>query len=364
MAKNKSILFTLLLVVALLALQGYRIHRDAGIGVQIDPIGYGECGAVFGPAGPEDIVIDAANKVAFVSADDRRYNRSQIQRGLDTELKAGDIWLIDLSDKNAEALPLNVDAGPNFHPHGIDLLTLPNGERELYVISHLSPTEHEVIIFDINADHSLNLRRRVAYPEMISPNDLVALGEERFFVTNDHGSPSTSFMHTVEEYLGLSRSSVTYFDGQNGSFLLEGIKSANGIEVSKDLRSLFVAEAIGRSVRRYERQDDDLTRWKLVDKLSAGTAVDNLSWVNDRTLLAGAHPKLFDFIAHAKDESADSPSEVIRIDVSGESMTKKTVYMDSGAEVSGASVATELNGDMLIGSVFEKFVLRCSKATD
>ncbi|MCH2191000.1 MAG: hypothetical protein MK188_08765 [Gammaproteobacteria bacterium] len=352
---------SLLLVICLVVFQGYRIHRDAGVGLEIEPLGYGQCTAVFGPSGPEDIVIDAANEVAFISADDRRFNRKQLEVDRNADLKEGGIWLLDLAKEDTQALSLNADVGPRFHPHGIDLLTLADGKRELYVINHRSTDEHEVIIFNVADDHSLNLKRRISYPQMISPNDIVALGEERFFVTNDHGSPSSSFMHTVEEYLGLARSSVTYFDGQNGSYLLKGINSANGIEVSNDMQNLYVAEAIGRSVRRYERHGSDLTSWKLIEKLDAGTAVDNLSWADDHTLLAGAHPKLFDFISHAKDDSADSPSQVISIDVGGEVMVRKTVYMDEGAEISGASVATQLNGELLIGAVFENFFLRCKQ---
>ncbi len=348
----------LLAMAGVIAYQAWRITQDAGVGLKIDPKPYGQCEAMAGPTGPEDIYIDRPNAVAFISADDRRGIRQHRQLGYQGSPESGDIWILDLRRQDSVPKPLRVDAGPNFHPHGIDLITLDDGRRELYVISHPDEDKHEVLIFNVAEDHSLSLKRRIEYPELISPNDLVALGGDRFFATNDHGSPSTSVMHTLEDYLGLSRSSVSYYDGRRGSLLLEGIKSANGIEISSDQQQLYVAEAIGRSVRRYVR-DGDITSWKLVDQLAAGTAVDNLIWRDDQTLLAAAHPKLFDFLAHAKDAAAYSPSEVIAIDVGGEKMKKETIYMNDGSELSGSSVAAMFKGEMLIGAVFEDYFLRC-----
>jgi len=348
----------LLLTASLIAIQAFRVSRDAGLGLSIESIPFGQCVAVSGPVGPGDLYIDQQHAVAFISADDRRSVSEHRQLGLNGSPGNGDIWLLDLLQGDSEARPLKVQAGPNFHPHGIDLITLEDGRRELYVINHVAEDNHEVIIFNVADDHTLSMKRRISYPAMISPNDLVALGDDRFFATNDHGSPSSSLMHTIEEYLGLSRSSVSYFDGKQGEILLRGIKSANGIEISEDQQTLYVAEAIGRSVRRYER-NGGIESWKLVNQLLAGSAVDNLIWRDDGTLLAGAHPKLFDFLAHSKNEDSNSPSEVISIDVSGNKMSKKSIYMNNGSQISGSSVAAMFKDEMLIGAVFEEYLMRC-----
>jgi len=298
--------------------------------------------------------------VAFISSDNRPAIFIRNLNGRSDPDPSGDIWILDLSSKDSEPRPLNVDIGSPFNPHGIDLLQLENGARELYVVNHPTHDDHEILIFTVNEDHTLKLKRRIHYPELISPNDIKAIASEQFFVTNDHGSPSSAFMSRVEEYLGLSRSSVTYFDGSEGSFLLKGIKSANGIMLSKNQDTLYVAEAIGRGVKRFKR-GDSIRQWEYIDKISVNTGVDNLEWSDEGKLLATGHPKLFDLLAYVKDNTKNSPSEVISIDVEASPVKYETIYMNDGAELSGATVAGMLNGELLIGALLEPHFLRCAK---
>ncbi|MEM8497989.1 MAG: hypothetical protein AAF542_08190 [Pseudomonadota bacterium] len=354
----KKVQLGICLLASLLLMQAYRISQDAGIFVEIRPLAYGHCEKLSGPPGSEDITIDRRQKVAFISAANGRAALQHYQDGTASALENGDIWLLDLSEKDGQPYPLNVDIDGRFHPHGIDLLTLDNGQRELYVVNHPFREQHEILIFDVGDNHRLSFRQRVKYPELISPNDITTLQQGQFLVTNDHGSPQTSFMARVEEYLGLSRSSVTYYDGSQGSFVIKGLKSANGITLSADQKMLYVAEAIGRKIKRFER-GQSVREWLLVEELSVGTAVDNLEWRAEGSLLAGTHPKLFDFLGHAANVEHLSPSQVIEIDVRNSPMTFQNVYMNDGEELSGSSVATSYEGQLLIGAVFESHFLRC-----
>lgn len=356
----KKTVFITAAVAVMLLFQAYRISRDAGIFVAVEPISYGHCEKLVGPPGSEDITIDRRAQVAFISAANGRTALANHQQGLVDEPDNGDIWLLNVSQPNSQPRPLKVEIDGGFHPHGIDLLMMEDGRRELYVVNHPSRENHEVLVFSVAANHSLSLKSRITYPELISPNDIAAIKEDQFLVTNDHGSPSTSLMARVEEYLGLSRSSVTYYNGTQGSFAIRGLKSANGIALAGDQRTLYVAEAIGRKVKRF-RRSGAVDEWSLVETLSVGTAVDNLEWTSDGKLLAGAHPKLFDFLGHAANAEHLSPSHVIEIDVSEAAMTFNTLYMKAGEELSGSSVATMYDGQLLIGAVFEPHFLRCQK---
>lgn len=350
----------LLAVLALIVTQSYRLVRDAGLMLDIHQITYGTCTKMHGPPGAEDINIDLIRRVAFISAGNGRAVFDQYRTGATKPIPSGDIWLLDMQGPTSAPRPLNVKLDWAFHPHGIDLLYLENGQRELYVINHPARDQHEVLIFTVRDDHSLSLKRRVHYPELISPNDITAFSSERFFVTNDHGSARSSMMFWIEDYLGLSRSSVTYFDGESGSFVIGGLKSANGIALSGDQQTLYVAEAIGRSVKRFQR-GTSIRNWQLKEKLSVPTAVDNLIWNGPNQLLAGAHPRLFDLLAHFEDPEALSPSHVIAIDSQANPMSYQTLYMDDGQELSGSSVAAMLDGELLIGSVAENHFLSCNK---
>ncbi len=353
-------LIGMLLVLALVGWQGWRISRDAGVFTPVDQVAYGSCRAMNGPAGSEDLNIDAINRVAFVSALNARAAFESFESGDDSAVANGDIWLLDLADPDSQPVALNVDIGSRFFPHGIDLLHLPDGGRELYVVNHPSRDDHEIVVFTIEPDHQLTLKQIVRYPELISPNDIKAIASDRFFVTNDHGYPQSSFMARVEEYLGMSWSSVSYYDGEQGSLVIEGLKSANGIELSADQNTLFVGEALGRSIKRFSR-GANLSDWTFKERMDAGTAVDNLVWGEDGRLLAGAHPKIFAFLGHAADPEALSPSHVIAVDLTSQPAAVETIYMNDGAELSGSSVAAMLDGELLIGSVFEPHFLRCKK---
>ncbi len=130
--------------------------------------------------------------------------------------------------------------------------------------------------------------------------------------------------------------------------------------LSKDQKTLYVGEALGRSVKRFKR-GTSIREWDFVDVISVDTAVDNLEWSEDGKLLAGAHPKIFDLLAHIGDATKVSPSHVISIDVDQSPMASKTIYMNDGRELSGSSVATTLKGELLIGGILETHFLRCSR---
>ncbi|MEQ8747501.1 hypothetical protein [Pyruvatibacter sp.] len=345
-------------VLLLIGWQAWRISRDSGAFVEIEPVSVGACTMMEGPAGSEDINIDRVNRVAFISAGNGREVFDSYRSGSTAKVKNGDIWLLDLSQPDSRPEPLNVQIEQPFHPHGIDLLQLEDGKRELYMVNHPSRFEDEILVFDVAEDHSLTLKGRFHYPELISPNDIKAIGRNQFFVSNDHGSPQPSIMATIEDYFGMSWSSVSYFDGQTGVLAVEGIKGANGLAISEDGQTLFIAEALGRSVKRF-RRGASMREWEFVEKLDVNTAVDNLEWSEDGRLLAGAHPKLFPLLEHVRDANSLSPSHVIAVQVSSSPMTFETIYMNDGTELSGSSVATMLDGEMLIGSILEDHFLRC-----
>lgn len=350
-----KIKISIFILITLLAVPIIRLVNNAGLGLEIEPMSLLQCEALTGPVGGEDITIDTYNKVAYIGADDRR---SYLHDG-EPEQKDGAIWLLDLTQKNAPAVKLKTDITGAFHPHGITLRKDAKGEAlELYVVNHISASEHEIDIFDISSPGVLTLRRRVSYPEMVAPNDLVVVAKDQFFVTNDHGFAPTSIMQKLEDYLGLAMSSVTYFDGTHGHVVIEGLSMANGIELSADKQSLFVAESLGRSVSRY-RKGVSWADWHYQDRVEFDFAVDNLEWSDQGKLLTAGHPKAFDFLAHVKDPLNKSASEVASIDVSGQTMNAETIYLNDGEALSAASVAVQLGETVLIGPVMDPHILRC-----
>jgi len=356
----------LLIILVLIFLQVARITQDAGIFRSVDePVDLASCETMTGPVGAEDITIDPVAQVAYISADDRRDVFINPNLGA---YPSGSIWRLDLSKADSQAERIDIDLIGDFHPHGIALRFSPAESNdagraiELYAVNHLSPTKHEIVVFNILDTGELKLRRRITYPELISPNDLVVIDKDQFYVSNDHGNSLNTKMAVLEDYLGLPLSSVSYFDGVEGHIVISGLRFANGLALSKatpeDKQSLYVAETTAGRIARYTQGSSRLD-WNLDETLNVHLGVDNFEWDADGNLLNAGHPKLFAFQAHVKDAEVLSPSQVIRINVNTKPMSYETVYLNDGEALSGASGAAQWQDTMLIGSVFEPHFLRC-----
>jgi len=365
----KKIILTV--VIVLLAIHGYRTANDAGIFRSVEQTkGFEQCVA-YDVVGAEDLSIDHISGIAYIAAE----NRHGFMAGTDAyknedyevakkDYPNGAIWTLDLNDPNSSPVQLDMDIEGAFHLHGISLLfsdinSADKGRAiELYVVNHKNARQTEISIFTILPSGALSLRRRVSYPELISPNDITVFAQDKFFVSNDHGNPRLGIMEVLEDYLGLPLSSISYFDGSKGSIVIDNLRYANGLTLSKDLKTLYVAETTKRVVSRFD-QNGTMSDWTFRDSINVNSNVDNLEWSDSGHLMIGSHPKIFDFVAHAKDTSKHSPSEVIRLDVTGETMTYESIYLNSGEQISGSSVASSYKDQLLIGPVIDDHFIRC-----
>lgn len=335
-----------------------RLLPNMGVFRSLEPVNYGSCEIIPGPIGPEDITIDHKRKMAFISADDRR---QYIQSGDFGGSDNGIIWTLDLSNPDAKPVPMTHDLAGPFHPHGIALYD--EEAYELYVVNHLSMYEHEVNVFEIVSNTELKLKERITYPELIAPNDLIVLGQNQFLVSNDHGHPRGTVWEKIEVFLTLPWSSVSYYDGKQGHIVIDGLRMANGLALNKDKSMLYLAESTRGTLSRYQRGESALT-WQYLDEIDIDSAIDNLEWYGEDTILTGAHPKSLDFLKHVFDASHPSPSEVVAINVGGETMSSEIWHLDDGTHTSGSSVAARYQDDLFIGVVFEEHLTRCRPNTN
>jgi arylesterase/paraoxonase len=253
-------------------------------------------------------------------------------------------------DATRDALP------QGFQPHGISLHREPDGRKVLFVINHAGG-RHTVEIFDVNGA-ALVHRRTVTGASMVSPNDIVGTGTDSFYVTNDHANP-TGWMRTVEDFGRLRLTTVQYFDGKGFTTSIEGLGGSNGINISADGRTLYVAAASERAVHVYDRDPATgmLAHRTVVDV--PGFA-DNIDVLANGDLLLGVHTKIFELLAHFRDGSKLSPSHVMLLRADGKGgFVPETIYYNKGQEISGASVAAAARGRLLIGPIFQSKILDC-----
>lgn len=325
----------------------------------------GTCTSLPSPPGPEDIELDRRSGIAYVSSTDRR---AAIVSGF--ESGEGDIFVLDMSAPEEGFMALNASAGSSlehFLPHGISLYRDEVGRTTLMAVNHPTLGENTIEIFDLFEEEvegavvrQLVHRRTVSGDLIISPNDVLAIGHDQFYATNDHGSRS-GLGSLLEDYLRLDRSSVIYFDGESTTVAAKGLTYANGIAMSEDGSQVVVAETTDSTVRFYTRdlESGDLS---LVDKVEVHTGVDNVDRAADGSYWIGSHAQLLKFVGHAADKTVLSPSHVIRVvpTENGAGGKVEQIYLNLGDEISGASVAVEHNGQMLIGQVFDPHVLLCN----
>lgn len=354
MTRIRRIAITLgaVVVVGVAALAG-RVVVMGGVFDEVKPVPLA-CAALAGVTGAEDIAYDRASRTLFLSALDRRVPGGS---------KIDGIYAYSLGHPEKGFARLG-GAPRQFHPHGISLW---RGEGGLTLMAVNHPTgdrrqgPHEIDIFQVKEDGgapALNHIGAVESDKLVHPNDVVAVGENRFYVTNDHGN-TTPLGQQVENYLMLPRANVLYYDGQVFHEVANGLVFANGIAISSDGRHLYVAETTARRVQSFARDpfSGHLEKEAALD-LPAGP--DNIDVAADGALWVAAHPKLFALVSYMRDPAKPSPTEVLKIAVDhGVPQSATPVYVNPGKEIGAGSVGVAAEGNLYIGSIFDAKILRC-----
>jgi len=300
--------------------------------------------------GVEDIDIDPSTGIAFLSSDDRWATM------LKQQPVKGAIYTMNLNDSTPQPVNATLNfAQEDFHPHGISFYQTPEGKKMLFVVNH-RPSGNFIEVFQYVND-SLRHVERITDSLMISPNDVVGVGERSFYFTNDHDEKPGK-IRSIKDLMTIGTGNIGYYDGEKVSITsAQGIKYANGINVSPDGSKLYLAATSDRKIFTY-RRDAATGSLTLVSEFDTGTGVDNIDVDGDGSLWVGCHPQLLKFLSHAKDESALSPSEVIKLTPEeGGLFRQESVYMNDGTELSASSVGAIYKNRLLIGPVFQRHFL-------
>lgn len=230
----------------------------------------------------------------------------------------------------------------------------PRNERKLFVISHKQTGEHVIELFDVELDGTLLHKNTISHALIQSPNDLVATGPDSFYVTNDHGW--RGFFQVFENFLGLAVSNVVYYHDGVANIAVKGLAYANGINLSADGNTLYVAEITKRRIKAWQKSEDE--KFEGGQSWSMRMAADNLEWDEKGRLWTAGHPNALAFLKHAKDSRHLSPSMASVIDIKN-NFVSEVLYTD-GSHLNAASVAAVSGKQMFIGAVFDDKILHCS----
>jgi arylesterase / paraoxonase len=300
--------------------------------------------------GVEDITIDQQSNIAYLSAHDRRNPKS-----------TGAIFTLNLNDSTKTLINLTDRFKiREFRPHGISLLSIKD-KKFLFVISH-KDNKNDILKFQILGD-SLSYLSKYSSTDFVSPNDILAVAENQFFVTNDHSNRS-KWKVMFSDFLRIPTGNVVFYDGKISKIVSEKITYPNGIALSDDGSKIYVASTLEKAIHVFEPQTQT-NLLNSVDYFSTTYAPDNIEVNKNGNMIVGCHPKLFAFMAHKKDPKKISPSAIIEINKDNFEI-QNTLYLNDGQQISGSSVGAPFyskNGkqNLLIGGVFDPKVILLEK---
>ncbi|XP_027811252.1 serum paraoxonase/arylesterase 1 [Marmota flaviventris] len=317
---------------------------------EVKPVELPNCNFVKGvEAGSEDIEI-LPNGLAFISSGLKYPGIKSFEPD-----KPGKILLMDLNEEDPAVLELKITGSKSdlssFNPHGISTFTDEDNAVYLLVVNHPDfKSTVEVFKFQEEEKSLLHLKT-IRHKLLPSLNDIVAVGPEHFYATNDHYFIDP-YLRSWEMYLGLAWSYVVYYSPDEVRVVAEGFDFANGINISPDGKYVYISELLAHKIHVYEKH----ANWTLtlLKSLDFDTLVDNIS-VDPVTgdLWVGCHPngmKIFFY-----DPENPPASEVLRIqNILTEEPKVKLVYAENGTVLQGCSVASVYKGKLLIGTVYHK----------
>jgi arylesterase/paraoxonase len=342
-------LAALVLVVALITLD---FLRHGGQFRSLQPAFAGSCTTLGMDASAEDIQIDRARGVAYLSYLDRR--------GLvEGKPVTGSILLLDLNLPDARPRAALLSEPAAFRPHGLSLYRSGDGALRLFAISHPPEAPHVIEIFEQGLTGAFSVVRNVRDPLLVRPNALLAVGPAQFYVANDSGARN-GFERVTEMLFRRGLSTIAYFDGKAMRVVASGLKSAAGIGMSPDGAFVYVSETSGNRIAVFARNpaSGDLTPRGHVD---LGSAPDNINVNADGSLWVAAHAKVLALVRHFGNATQLAPTQVFRIDMGQDPAQARVeqVYLNLGEEISAGSVGAVYNRELLIGSITERKLLRC-----
>jgi hypothetical protein len=205
-------------------------------------------------------------------------------------------WNESLPDENrwgAESC-VGPPSAEDFQPHGIDVGPGPDGEFALAVVTH--GAREVVDLFEIvpGAEPRLEWRGCVPMLDTVSANDVALLEDGNFVVTNFMPRFETigfkAFWTLLKISWGRPTGSVLRWTPAAGLVEIQGSEGSapNGIAVSADGRTLYVAEWGGGAVYRLHFDSSAADGVPQRDEIPVDGSPDNLTWSPDGQLMVAA----------------------------------------------------------------------------
>ncbi|XP_063777477.1 serum paraoxonase/arylesterase 2-like isoform X1 [Pseudophryne corroboree] len=325
------------------------IHRTKPFSVA-EPIELIKCQLLKGiEFGSEDIEI-SPNGLAFISSGMKHPSVKSFAPD-----RPAEILLVDLNDEELHPTPLSISKGfdiSTFNPHGLSIyIDEKDNAVYLFVVNHPHhKTTIEIFKF-VAEENGLVHQKTIKHRLLYSVNDIVAVGPESFYATNDYYFTDGN-LKEMETLIGLTWTNVVYYSPGDVREVASGLYSGNGIAMSTNKKYIYAADLTGHTINVFEKHSNwSLSSVKVVD---VDIIVDNLS-VDPVTgdIWTAGHPNMYSVFLY--DEDNLPGSEVIRVqNIHSDNPIVTMVYANNGSVLQASSCAARYKKKLLVGSVFHK----------
>jgi len=320
-----------------------------------DPVG--QIRFVCGQAGPEDLVAVPGSPWIIASAygAEGGIHLVDTKAATSTRLFPAAMATERFDKKTYDSCPgpLEGTDRDRFRTHGLYLKQGRNAVHTLYVVHH--GNRESVEVFELDARPKLPAIAWIGCavaPDPIGLNAVVALPEGGFAASNfdprpPAGARGGGFSPALLE--GRNNGELWEWHTGTGWKKVPGSEAvgANGLEISSDGKSYYVAQWGNRSFMRLSRGVTPVTR----DVIDLGFRVDNVRWAPDGTLLVAGQggPDSAIFGRGGADPAARATSTIGKVDP--KTMTYREIinYPTSDA-ISAATVAVQVGNELWAGT--------------
>jgi sugar lactone lactonase YvrE len=222
-----------------------------------------------------------------------------------------------------------------FQTHGLSLREGPNGVHTLYVVAHGARESIEVFALDARPQTpTVTWIGCVVAPDPIGLNSVRWLDDGGFIATNFN--PRGATFAAMQK--GEKNGELWEWHTASGWQKVPGSETsgANGIEISPDGKTLYVAAWGSQSFFRVSRGEKEPKR----DEVPLGFRVDNIRWAADGTLLAAGQGGGTGFA---------SETVIVRVDPKTLKVTE-LLRRPAGPGFGAGTVAVEVGKTLWVGS--------------
>ncbi|MGF1671360.1 MAG: SMP-30/gluconolactonase/LRE family protein [Balneolaceae bacterium] len=352
MEKRKKLFIKIFLVLLLMiAAAGYIYERVSVLGgfYKAENFFSGTCQPIYGISGPEDIQLDYEKGLAYISG----YNRREADKGKDVR---GGIYLLDLNEREPAPVELEASYPNDFKPHGFSLYQTKENIQRLFVINRRAGNISTIEIFELAYEKGLKHIETIKSDYLISPNNIAATDDRKFYFTND-GRSRSRFSRTMDTFFKLSTGSIGYFNGNDFALVIKNLDFPNGIAIDTTVNRMYVAETTTGYLKVF--QLDHPGKPVYLKKQNIGTGPDNINIDTEGNLWIARQPDLLASNRFMSDPDAKAPSQVLEITPAGDRFEVKLIYSNDGTQISGASSVVFYKNRFLIGTAFGENLLLC-----